>query len=165
VSAHGRFLYAAVGLLLAGSGASVLSGCSSGTKTSSSGEVSPQAIEREERTEAAGAVKGEESQEVQKERELLSVLESKKREEAAEVKARHTVAAANAKAKRREAAAEKAVKRKEKEASEAAAKKRASEKSKTKATTKPPTVKKKTTTRPKESVAPPPTVSVPSGGN
>jgi hypothetical protein len=140
----------------------VLAGCSGTAKKSTTGEFSPQAVEKEE----VAAIKGEESAEYQKDRELLSVLEAKKREEAAEASARHTLATANAKAKRRELAAEKAAKRREKEASEASAKKVAAKKRSATppaSTRKPAPVKRKPSTTPTESA--PPTVTVPSGGN
>ena len=146
----------------AGLAAGALSGCGSSRTTSSVAAPSPQAIEREERSEESLGLKGEESAEAQKQRELLSVIEAKKTEEEAAAKARRTLAAANAKAKRREKAAELAAKKKEKEAAEKA-KKQAAEKNKTKPTTKKPATGKTPSTG--ESTAAPPTVTVPSGGN
>lgn len=99
-----------------------LSGCAggSGAKTA---EPSGEAIERSERNEEAAALKQEEAAETERNRALLSALESKGREAAADAKARHTEEVAEAKAKKREAAAALAIKHKE-EAAEANAKKR-----------------------------------------
>lgn len=151
--------------------AGVLSGCSGGSKSTPSGAPSPAAIEREENNREVSALKGEEATEEAKQRELLAQLESKKREEAATEAAKRTIAEANAKAKRRERQAERAVKRKEKEATEKAEKQKASEKkasekkTSTPAGKKPAAKKPKTTSKPKESIATPPTVTVPSNSN
>ena len=155
----------ALGLAVGVLGAGVLSGCGGASKTSST--ISPQAIEHEEHQEEAAVLKGEEAQELQKQRELLSVLESKKREEAAAEAAKRTLSAANAKAKRREQQAEKAAQHKEKEAAEkqkAAEKKLAEQRKTSPAVKKPATKKPKTPPLPKESIATPPTVTVPNGG-
>jgi membrane protein involved in colicin uptake len=149
-----------------------LAGCSAGGATNAppSGQPSPEAIERNERKEQAAALGNEESSEAEKQREMLSQLESKQREEAAELTAKHTEARAKANAKKREKAADQAAKHKEEAAEKAAKQREAAARSKspnTPTTPSNPTSGKRTTGRaaPKESIGAPPTVGVPSGSN
>lgn len=142
--------------------AGLLSGCASASKGTTA-EPSAEAIEREERTEEANALKGEESAETQKEREMLSVLEAKKREEAGEEVAKRTEAKATAKAKRRELAAERAAKVREAAAESTAREREATAKAQPRE--KPAQKKKAAKAAPKESITAPPTVTVPSGSN
>ncbi len=89
-------------------------GCGSSNQSGAGGHVEPSA-EGVERSEEAEQKKAE-AAEIVKDRELLSTVEGKKREETAEANAKHKEAVAAAKAKKREQAAEKAVKKKEAEA-------------------------------------------------
>ena len=141
----------------------LLSGCASTSKSSATAEPSAEAIEREERTEDANALKNEEAAETQKEREQLSVLEAKAREEAGEEVAQRTEAKAAAKAKRREQAAERAAKARE-IASELSAKEREAT-ARAHPSPKSSPKKKAAKPAPKESITAPPTVTVPSGSN
>ena len=152
-----------VRLLLAGLVAVTMlvgaSGCSAGLKTQSGHPgVTTSADERAEEAEQKRA----ENNEASKDREVLTALEAKEREEAAEDNAAKKEKEAAQKAKHREEAAEKQAKKKEKEAAEkikkleaaaktkaaAEAKKKSEEASKTTAQAKQKSSKSKTTTAP-----------------
>ncbi len=87
-----------------------LGGCGGASSTTSSPAAGGRS---EEGTEESAAEKQEEAAEVNKNRELLSLLEAKKREEAAEAKAKTTEREAAKKAKKREQKAEREAKKRE----------------------------------------------------
>jgi hypothetical protein len=109
LTAH-RALRTTLVCLVAIAGCAVLAACGAGA--GHGGKVAQQSAAEIERTEAAAAKK-QEAAEITEDRELLSGIESKKREEVAEERAKRTEAIAAAKAKKKEQAAAKAAKLKE----------------------------------------------------